>query len=49
MLEQHARGLVEAQIRDRAPHPTKIERVDVSFTVELRDGARETITASGWV
>jgi len=43
-LEQHAAALLKL----REPHPTKIERVEVGFIVELRDGTQIRITESAW-
>lgn len=47
-LQEHARALLKWRLRDRSPHPTKIERVDVVFKAELRNGTHEEIVASAW-
>ena len=45
-LEQHAAALLKLRLRE--PHPTRIERVEVGFLVELRDGTQIRITESAW-
>ena len=48
-LELRLRAACRATLLARRPHPTKIERVRVKFTVELRDGTEVELTEEAWM
>jgi hypothetical protein len=47
-LRSWCRGLLQLKLRDRVPHPTRIERIRATCLVELRDGRRFEIVEEAW-
>jgi len=46
--ESRLRAACRATLLARPPHPTKVEFVRVTFTVELRDGTTIDLTEEAW-
>ena len=47
-LRRACRTELRLRLRDHVPHPTKIQRMRVTFVVELRDGRCFEIFEEAW-